>query len=189
MGLKDDATRVTVLRALRDAVDAEYETARREVLDGLRSARADLGLKSIRVELPDGSPVAVITLVEPRAAVTVTDEPAFTKWVEQNHPGEVETLTRVRPAWRERFLASLDPGETPGPVADPQTGEVVPGLAARKPAEPRSFSLRPVPGGREQVARAWRSGALDLREVLALGPGWPADGEAGRAEGYEQQSA
>ena len=42
MSLKEDATRVAVLKALRDTVDAEYEAPCLRVLDGLRAARAEL---------------------------------------------------------------------------------------------------------------------------------------------------
>jgi hypothetical protein len=168
MSLKDQATRVAVLRVLRDAVDAEYEAARRTVLDGLRAARAELDLKSIRATLPDHTPIATITLIDPRPTVVIADEHAFLAWVAENHPSEVETLTRVRPCWQREFLtrlACLDP------VTDPHTGEVIPGLAAAPAPPPRSFSLRPVPGGPEKVTRAWRTGELDLRQLLALDGG------------------
>ena len=97
MNLKESATRVAVLRVLRDTVDAAYEAERRTVLDGLRAARAEFALKSIRVTLPDQTPVATITLIDPQPAVVVADEDAFTAWVAANHPREVETLVRVRP--------------------------------------------------------------------------------------------
>jgi hypothetical protein len=169
MTLKDDATRVAVLKVLRDTVEAEYEAARRRVLDGLRASRAELGLKSMRVTLPDDTPVATVSVVEPKAAVVVVDEDAFTSWVAENYPTEVET--RVRSSWQRKFVSRLD--ATPGPVADPSTGEVVPGLAARPAAEPRSFSLRSLPGGVEEIVGAWRRGDLDLRGVLALDGGEP----------------
>ncbi|MFD7409559.1 hypothetical protein ACFV7R_44715 [Streptomyces sp. NPDC059866] len=168
MSLKDQATRVAVLRVLRDAVDAEYEAARRTVLDGLRAVRAELDLKSIRVTLPDNTPIATITLIDPRPTVVIADEQAFLTWVVENHPSEVETLTRVRPRWQREFLARLACLE---PVTDPYTGEVIPGLAATSAPPPRSFSLRPVPGGPEEVTRAWRSGRIDLRQLLALDGG------------------
>jgi hypothetical protein len=171
MSLKDDATRVAVLKALRDTVDAEYEAARLRVLDGLRAARAELGLKSMRVTLPDDTPVATVTLVDPRPAVVVANEGAFTTWVAENYPTEVETRVQVRPGWQRQFVARLD--ASPGPVADPRTGEIVPGLAAQAAPEPRSFSLRPLPGGAEEITRAWRRGALDLRRVLTLDGGEP----------------
>lgn len=168
MNLKDHATRVAVLRVLRDTVDAAYEAERRMVLDGLRAARAEFALKSIRATLPDHTPIATITLIDPRPAVVVADEGAFTAWVAANHPSEVETLVRVRPHWQREFLAHLTALD---PVADPGTGEVIPGLVAVPAPEPRSFSIRPLPGGPEEITRAWRSGRLDLRRLLALDGG------------------
>jgi hypothetical protein len=171
MSLKDDATKVAVLKALRDTVDAEYEAARLRLLDGLRASRAEVGLKSVRVTLPDDTPVATVTVVDPRPSVVVVDEATFTTWVAENYPTEVETRTKVRPSWQRHFVATLD--ASPGPVADPRTGEVVPGLAARPASEPRSFSLRPLPGGTEEITRAWRQGELDLRRLISLDGGAP----------------
>jgi hypothetical protein len=165
MSLKDAATRVAVLKVLRDAVDAEYEAARRRVLDGLREARAELGLKSMRVTLTD-TPVATVTLVDPRPAVVVVDEKTFTTWVAENYPTEVETRVQVRSSWQRQFISRLDASS--GPVVDPHTGKAVTGLTALAAPEPRSFSLRPLPGGTEEITRAWRRGALDLRRVLSL---------------------
>jgi hypothetical protein len=166
MSLKDDATTVAVLKALRDTVDVEYQAARRRVLDGLRAARADLGLKSTRVALPDGTPVATLTLVEPAPAVVVVDDAAFTDWVAENYPTEVETRVEVRASWKKEFLSRLDASSET--VADPRTGEVISGLTAVPASEPRSFRLRSMPGGTEEIVRAWRRGELDLRRVLAL---------------------
>ncbi|MER7536525.1 hypothetical protein ABTX77_17340 [Streptomyces sp. NPDC097704] len=165
MSLKEHATRVAVLRVLRDAVDAEYQTERHEVLEELLAARAELNLKSVRVALPDETPVATLTLVDPQPTVVVADEEAFTAWVADNHPGEVETLVRVRPGWQRQFLARLTCLD---PVADPYSGEEIPGLGVLSASEPRSFSLRPLPGGRERIARAWHTGTLDLRRLLPL---------------------
>lgn len=171
MSLRDDAGRVAVLKVLRDKLEAEYEAARLRVLDGLRASRAEVGLKSMRVTLPDDTPVATVTIIDPKPAVEVVDEDAFTTWVAQNYPTEVETRVRVRSSWQRHFVSGLE--AIPGPVADPRTGEVVPGLAARPAPEPRSFSLRSLPGGVEEVVAAWRRGDLDLRRVLALDGGEP----------------
>ncbi|SFL01136.1 hypothetical protein [Streptomyces pini] len=184
MNLKEHATRVAVLKVLRDAVEEQYQATRREVLDGLRAAREEYALKSIRVTLRDGTPIATITLIDPRPEVVVADEGAFTTWVVENHPDEVETLVRVRPSWRRQFTAGLT--AWPGPVTDPHTGEVVPGLETAPPPEPRSFSLRPVPGGTEQVARAWRTGEIDLPRLLALDGGEGRGGIRGEARGEER---
>jgi hypothetical protein len=172
MSLRDDATTVAVLKALRDTVDAEYQAARRRVLAGLSSARDEFGLTSLRVTLSDQTPVATITLVDPKPAVAVVDGEAFAGWVAENYPSEVETQLRVRSRWEKRFISRLDVSHAP--AADPGTGEVVPGLAVLATAS-RSFMLRPVPGGTEKITWAWRSGALDLRRMLAAGGGPATD--------------
>ncbi len=174
MSLKDDATRVAVLKALRDTVEAEYEAARLRLLDGLRASRAELGLKSLRVTLPDDTPVATVTVVDPRPAVVVVDPASFTSWVAEHYPTEVETRVTVRSSWQRHFVATLaTSAASPGPVADPRTGEKDAGLAARPATEPRSFSLRSLPGGTEEITRAWRDGELDLRGLISLDGGAP----------------
>jgi hypothetical protein len=169
VNLKDDATKVAALKTLRDAVDAEYEATRRRVLDGLRAARKEFNLKSVRVTLPDDIPIATITLTDPKPAIVIADEGAFTTWVAENYPAEVETITRVRSAWQRAFVTRLE--ASLDSVADSHTGEVIPGLAVAPASEPHSFSLRPLPRGREEIIRAWRSGALDPRRLLALDGG------------------
>jgi hypothetical protein len=166
MNLQEDATTVAVLKALRDMVDAEYEAARLRVFAGLREARADMGLKSMRVTLPDGTPVATVTLVDPRPAVGVVDEDTFTAWVAENYPDEVETRVRVRPSWQKQFISGLDTSSDQ--VTHVRTGKVITGLAVLPAPEPRSFSLRYLPGGTREITQAWRRGALDLHRVFTL---------------------
>lgn len=166
MSLKEDATTVAVLRALRDAIDAEYEAARLRVFAGLREARDEVGLKSMRVTLPDGTPIATVTLIDSKPATVVGDEAAFVAWVADRYPSEVETQVRVRPSWQRKFLSELDPSADP--VIDPCTGETVEGLVTMRSSGPRSFSLRPVAGGSQEIRRAWRCGDLDLYRMLPL---------------------
>lgn len=166
MSLKEDATTVAVLRALRDAIDAEYEAARLRVFAGLREARDEVGLKSMRVTLPDGTPIATVTLIDSKPATVVGDEAAFVAWVADRYPSEVETQVRVRLSWQRKFLSELDPSADP--VIDPCTGETVEGLVTMRSSGPRSFSLRPVAGGSQEISRAWRCGDLDLYRMLPL---------------------
>jgi hypothetical protein len=167
MSLKEDATTVAVLRALRDIIDAEYEAARHRVFAGLREARDEVGLKSMRVTLPDGTPIATVTLNDPRPATVVGDEGAFVAWVADRYPSEIETQVRVRPGWQRKFLSELDPSADQ--AIDPRTGETVEGLVTIRSSEPRSFSLRPLPDGIREISRAWRCGDLDLYRMLPLG--------------------
>ncbi|MGJ3562105.1 hypothetical protein ACR6C2_43465 [Streptomyces sp. INA 01156] len=167
MNLRDRATRVVVLRVLRDAVEAEYRAERRAVLDGLRAARAELALKSMRVTLPDDIPIATLTLIDPQPTVVVADEDAFTAWVAVNHPGEVETLVRVRPPGGGVSAARLlRPGRRPAHRrGDPRTGGgaglrtafVQPAARARRSGTGRPCLAhrrdRPAPAARP---RRWR---------------------------------
>jgi hypothetical protein len=166
MSLKEDATTVAALKALRDMVDAEYETARLRVLAGLREARVAMGLKSMRVTMPDDTPVATVTLIDPKPSIAVDDEAAFLVWVRDHYPDQIETQVRVRPSWQREFISNLD--ATSDQVADPGTREAIKGLIALPASEPRSFALRPLPGGTREITRAWRRGDLDLRRVLML---------------------
>ena len=164
MSLKEDAITVAGLRALRDIVDAEYEAARLRVMTGLREARDKVGLKSMRVTLPDGTPVATVTLIEPKPATVVGNEAAFVAWVADHYPSEIETQVRVRPSWQQKFFSELDPSD--GSVVDPRTGETVKGLETMPASEPRSFILRSLRGGTQEIIRAWRCGGLDLHRML-----------------------
>lgn len=166
MSLTEDATTVTVLRALRDIIDAEYEAARLRVFAGLREARDTVGLKSMRVTLPNGTPIATVTLIDPKPATVVGNEAAFMAWVADRYPSEIETQVRVRLSWQRKFLSELDPSADQ--VIDPRTGETVEGLVTVPSSEPRSFSLRPLPGGTREISRAWRCGDLDLYRMLPL---------------------
>jgi hypothetical protein len=118
----------------------------------------------MRVALPDGTPVATVTLIDPRPATVVGNEAAFVAWVADRYPSEIET--QVRLSWQRKFLSELDPSADP--VIDPRTGETVEGLVTIPSPEPRSFSLRPLPGGTREISRAWRCGDLDLHRMLPL---------------------
>lgn len=99
------ATRVAVLTALRDAISTEITRARAELGAGLDQARAELGLKSLDVTLPDGGPeVATVTVRQTGPAIDV-DEQALADWVAEHHPSEI-TRT-VRSAFRDKLLSRL----------------------------------------------------------------------------------
>jgi hypothetical protein len=166
MSLKEDATTIAVLRALRDIIDAEYEAARLRVFAGLREARDKVGLKSMQVTLPDGTPIATVTLIDPKPTTVVGNEAAFVAWVANRYPSEIETQVRVRLSWQRKFFSELDPSADL--VIDPRTGQTVEGLVTIPSSEPRSFCLRPLPGGAREISRAWRRGDLDLHRMLPL---------------------
>jgi hypothetical protein len=170
--LRDAATRVAVLKALRDQIDAEYNAARGELTGELLAAWREQRQDRAPAELPDGSTVATVSLTKPKDTLAVVDERAFTAWAKTAHPEEVtvEMRVAVRSSYRSALLAEMT---KTGAIVDPQTGEVVPGVALLPGGEPSTFSLRFAKGGREAVAEAWRRG--DLTELVDGTPALPAE--------------
>lgn len=161
MSLGELAAREAVLKALADAIGEELKAVRADVQAALDSTP---GVRQLAAELPDGTPIAKISLTDPAPAATVTDPEAFLAWVRDHHPdrGAVtrRLVTEVRPATQTALLAAM----TAAGVAqwcDTETGEVhtVPGVEIRA-TRSRSHSVRFDKGGRDQVAEAWRSGQL-----------------------------
>lgn len=89
MTLRSEAMRATVLGALKDLIDGEYQHARGETLKALLSAREEMGAKSVEVALPDGTKVAGLTLIGGEDQVVVADRAAFTEWVRHRAPDRV----------------------------------------------------------------------------------------------------
>jgi hypothetical protein len=153
MSLKDTAYRLAVLKALRDAVAAEEANARVFALGDLTAAAEDMGVRSVDVSLPDGTKIATLSLGGGTAKATVVDEAKFTAWVQANHPTEIETVVRVRPAYVQAVLAKAVDG-----YAVFAGGEVVDGVGPAVGS--RSAVVRYTTDGREAVARAWQRGEL-----------------------------
>lgn len=153
------ATMIAVLKAIRDEIDERMKATRDGLTENLLDAYHDDGTKSIIARMPDGSPVATITLVEPQDSVVVADEREFAAWVKATYPTEAKPkiTMEVNAAWRRGFLASIAAADPP---IDPKTGEVVPGLKFMAAEEPRTFQTRFVTGGRDAVAAAWNAGEL-----------------------------
>lgn len=205
--IKGTALRAAVLGALRTLIDGEYTTSRADVLAEFVEAHDELGVKTVDVSLPTGEKVATLTLVEDTAHAVIEDRAAFTAWVADRHPDNVDTPTdpiqrvvdAVEAAARDlrnrlwvsdeerariiaRYvLAALGLPETPGPrrvqpgaekdvlgrviagedkAVDPDSGEIIPGVAIRPAGKPSKFQMRYADGGREAIAAAWRAGAL-----------------------------
>lgn len=107
--------------------------------------------------LPD---IGTVTLPISAERVVVDDEQVLTGWVTAFHPDEVETLTRVRPAFLTALLAECRGDE--GGVVWMREGALVPGLAVRPGGQPQSLSFRPSPDAKRVAA----AGAERLVESL-----------------------
>lgn len=162
MSLKDAAAREATLKTLLDVIDGEYKAVRAEVQELLDAASIETGTTQIKAMLPDGTPVATVSISSGSAEARVVDAEAFTAWVLANAAGEIERrfVTDVRPAFTKKLLAELTAaGGTEW--ADPETGVIheVPGVAIQ-PARARGHRVLFTKTGRDQVLAAWRRGQL-----------------------------
>lgn len=178
MSLREDALRAAVLKAIRDAIDVTYRQVRVGMVLALLDARRDTGLRSLDVELPDGTKVATVSLTQPKPSIRV-DEAGFVAWVGKEHPSEI--VPSVRDAFRRAVMDRLL--AVGNDVVDKETGEAVTWAQQTAAPEPTTFSLRfagPAGAdGRGAIAAAWQAGQLD---GYAPGPkllteAGPVDGE------------
>lgn len=146
------------LKALADAITdrlKEVRTTMQEAMDTTGASRVD-------AKLPDGTKVATISATQPKPTAQITDPDLFLKWVREHSPQNITTrlVTEVRPAYTTALLAEMTAAGV-AEVADKETGvvEAVPGVEI-KATRSRGHSVRPVKGGPEAIAEAWRSGAL-----------------------------
>lgn len=98
--------------------------------------------------LPDGITLGKVTKTRGRLTPTVIDETAFLRWVQENHPEEIEP--QVRPAFRAKIIETT---KSYGVAIDPSTCEVVPGVELRT-GDP-FISFRPARGYQQIVADRW----------------------------------
>lgn len=115
-----------------------------------------------------GRKLASVTMAAGSTRAKVTDEDKLTAWVAENHPSEVETVTRIRPAYLEQLKKQA---KQDGVAADPDTGDLLPGIEVTT-GDP-SLRVLPADGARDLLIEAWRSGELNLGEVLQI----PSGGE------------
>lgn len=172
MSLKEDVLAAALVKLIKERVAEAEQSGRADLLAQLAKAYEAMGVKSVSVELPDGTKVGTITLTAPRQGVHI-DDASFLRWVKAKHPDEV--VIAVRESFRRAVAARLKiVGDE---VIDKTTGEVMPWASVRPAADqPTSFSVRFANGGREAVEEAWRDGRLDPLAHLAA-PALPAGGE------------
>lgn len=183
MSAKETAFRLAALTALKDLIDSEVQSIRKnEMGPALLFHYTETGGDRITVTLPGSkTKLATVTLDvkedEPEDTISI-DAQRFVEWVIDNAPDEV--LPVVRSTYAKVVadrLVIADDGVT---VFDSRTGDVadyatvVPGGPVPDPTG--KFTLRFEGGtggvGRETFAEAWRSGELTaVSDVLAIGPG------------------
>lgn len=163
MSLKDTARTVAVLATLHDAIDQQLKTAKRELEAGLKAAKQETGTQKIAVSLDEGQDIGTVSLVQPKAAATITDPDKFTAWVLENFNTEIERkfVTVVKVGFQKKILAEVTAAGT-AEWADPETGVIheVPGVTMQGRA---AYTRLTVPdAGKTAIAQAWQDGALSL---------------------------
>lgn len=170
MNLPELALQEAALKALADAVAERLKEVRASMQEALETT----GASRVTASLPDGTKVATIYSTEPAPVARVTDPDLFLEWAREHSPNNVTTrlVTEVRPAYQTALLAEMTAAGT-AQWADKETGELhdVPGVEIRA-TRSRGHSVRPVDGGREAIAAAWRDGKLahlTLPQLMAGG--------------------
>lgn len=116
-------------------------------------ATLDTG-ERLSARLPGGERIASVTMANGKTEAKVTDEDAFTAWVADTYPTEVEQITVVRESFRRRLLDHAK--QAGAPVTS--TGEAIPGVQIVQ-GDPYP-SVRLADDARAIVGRAWRAGEL-----------------------------
>ena len=163
---------------------AEKYAALNAIADGVRQAQAHVRQAALADYAEHGADrwrttygTVIVKGADASPTPTVGDETAFLAWVTEHHPSEVETVVRVRPAFREviaKRLAVQPPTDEDGDpvVIDQHTGEVVP-WARVVPPPPPSVAMA---GGKDPkaVEAKANAGRLLLDRIaagrLALAP-------------------
>lgn len=176
--MKRLAMRQTILRAVQDALGAEVEAGKADLLDLMKDLHDAIGSKTFDVTLPDGKKVATLSLAMTNDAVKVSDREALLQWARENAPEFVYEV----PA----HLEVADKGLTEGLVFDEDgtaytaDGEEVPGVRMVKGGKVTHYATKFVPGGRQAIADAWSAGEFG-RELPGMAPALP--GGKGESDG------
>lgn len=146
MSIADDAKTILLLES--------FAAEAKRLADERRAALAERARKQLESDgiaptwrLPE---VATVTLGVTKTAAFVADEAKLLAWVHAKHPGHLEEIVRVRPAFLAQLLAAVVvEGEV---VADPETGEIVPGIGVRHGGRPDKLSIRAAAGVKAGMA-------------------------------------
>lgn len=146
MSIADDARTILMLEAFADEAKRLAGERRAALNERARKQLQDDGIAP-SWHLPE---VAKITLGVTKTAPFVADESKLLDWVHAKHPGQLEEIVRVRGAFLAQLLAKVVvDGDV---VADPETGEIVPGIGVRRGGLPGNLSIKAEPGIKPAMA-------------------------------------
>lgn len=135
-----------------DEMDAIHKSAKAELLEWCEKT----GVTGFELLADDRTALASFSKIPGKVSAVVTDEAAFTTWVENNYPSEI--VKTVRASAREKFLKDA---AAAGEPVNPATGEVIPGVEIRE-GDPYLVT-RPTP-----AARALMKQTLEGSPLLGL---------------------
>lgn len=150
--LKELAIELATVNLVADLVAEHKDNLREQIAQQFELNGSD----SVKVSIGDEK-IGKVSLVEPKAKATVTDENALFRWVIENREDEI--VTEVRPSFKKWLLDNVDVLDD-GTAVLKTTGEIIPGISAR-PASPY-VSTRFDTDGRERLGRALRNGEVSF---------------------------
>jgi hypothetical protein len=155
MNLRELALRLAAITVVADAAKEAKDRLRDEFATQLNAVGADAAKAAL-----EGTEVAKVSLVSPKASANIMNENAFVKFVEAERPDEI--VKTVRDSYKKAFLENVVNNN--GEAIYTPTGEVL-SFITFKPRE-SYVSTRFSTGGREVIASAFRSGAINPAELL-----------------------
>lgn len=130
--------RVREVMRLEGLAQAAYRRAAGHRTELEREARTELEREGTAPSwrLPN---IGTVALPLSKEAPVIADIDALAEWVQQRHPSEIEHRRQVRPAFQAALLQHVTCAD--GVVIDPETGEVIPGLAVRPGGVPKALTI------------------------------------------------
>lgn len=155
MNLRELALRLAAITVIADAAKEEKDRLRDQFAARLNEVGADAAKAAL-----EGTEVAKVSLVSPKASATINNDSAFVAFVEKDRPDEI--VKTVRESYRKYVLDNIS--EIDGEAVYHPTGEVL-SFVSFKPREPY-VSTRFAKGGRETIADAFRNRTLNPAELI-----------------------
>jgi len=159
MNLRETALRLAAITVIADAAKDAKDRLRDQFAEQLNAVGADAAKAAL-----EGTEVAKVSLVSPKSSAIVVNESAFVDYVEQEFPNEI--VKSVRESYKKVFLERII--EMDGEAVYTMNGEVLPFIAF-KSREPY-VSTRFVKDGREVIASAFKTGAINPAELIVDEP-------------------
>jgi hypothetical protein len=159
VNLRDLALRLAAITVVADAAKEAKDRLRDEFATQLNAVGADAAKAAL-----EGTEVAKVSLVSPKASAVIMQDNAFVNFVEAMRPDEI--VKSVRESYKKSFLE--DVVNMNGEAIYTPTGEVLNFISFKN--RESYVSTRFATGGRDVIAEAFRTGAINPAELIAEAP-------------------